>query len=378
MALSAFISVLRVLIILLSAAVFGINQYFLNLWRNNDHLVFHWRLYAQIAIAGIVFLVMLASEIHFRFKNNRRRAHEDFQSQYGKVEELVPKKRSGCQHFWIIARFVWVWIFAAGILAYVVPNVIDRQRIFFEIPVSRDSPEAQAYKTGRKSPEWRPPKDLFSCQSWVWDQPMTYLCKLDEQCMMVALAVSFLCVIEGLATLFNDYLTRDYVHFSHYKAAAPGYPTDFSSNAHTYTAGHVIPLEPIKNEEEEPKQKSIFRTLKQHIRRDEVYDQEQQGYNPHSTYSAEARHVSSPYAFTSDRSLPPLPARPDEDEEEVRSDSAMLQKPAVPVPVPTGHGPNPFLNEDQQRQQQLAYAQAGGSSQTPFHYPADVKRSDGF
>ncbi|KAF9135692.1 hypothetical protein BGW39_001091 [Mortierella sp. 14UC] len=373
MALAGFNTFIRVLVALFAAAVFGVDQYFLYLYRNYDQVVFHWRFYSQVSISGFVFLFVIASECTYRI--SRYNARDDYYNQYGNSGEK--SKRCCGGHFWSIFRFIWAMIFAAGILAWVVPAWMDKERIMFTIPVGRNSVEANAYRTGRKDSEWVNPFNIFDCPIWKDDEPLTYLCKLDQQVMYASAILACLLIIEGFFTVIIDTRRRHIVRYDQqpYIIPATG-PSAYT----TATAGHFVPMENLNKTahvaptEDSPKQKSIFRSLKEHVRREDVHDVESNygssGYNPQSIYVIEARHVS----YDADRSLPPLPARPttattEEEDEEVRSDSAMIPK-AVPAP-----GPNPFLTEDQLRQQQLAFSQASGSSQSP--YTADIKRADG-
>ncbi|KAF9156858.1 hypothetical protein BG015_000036 [Linnemannia schmuckeri] len=391
MALAGFITFIRILVGIAALAVFGVNQYFLYLYRNHNQVVFHWRFYSEISISGALFFVVIISETAYRIaRYNDRSEYLD-----GGWGGEAPKAKRGCgRHFWTIFRFIWAMIFVGGILSWVVPAWMDKQRIMFTIPVGRDTPEADAYRTGRKKQNWLNPRDIFDCPAWINDQPLTYLCKLDEQALYCSALLACLAFIEGLLTLIIESRRRrvNYHHQPYNMGPISG--TDPNPYT-TLTAGHVVPMDKSKEnkavtKKEEQQPKSIFRSLKEHIRRDEDYDVENNygssGYNPNSTYVVEARHVGHEYT---DRSLPPLPARPtteeerhrrEEEEEEVRSDSAMIPKstPVVPVDglVPTGT--NPFLNEDQLQQQQLAYAQAAGSSsQSPYH-ATDVKRADGY
>lgn len=389
MALAGFITFIRVLVGLLAVAVFGVDQYFLYLYRNHDQVVFHWRFYSQISISGALFFFVIISETAYRItRYNDRSDYLD-----GGWGGEAPKAKQGCgKRFWTIFRFILAMVLSAGILAWVVPAWMDKQRIMFTIPVGRNTPEADAYRTGRKSGNWINPYNIFDCPAWKNDEPLTYLCKLDEQALYCSAILACIAFVEGLLTLVIDSRRRrrvDY-HPQHYTMSPA--PSAGPNPYTTVTAGHVVPMDTLNKTkavtEEEPK--SIFRSLKEH-RRDEVYDNESlnnygsSGYNPNSTYVVEARHVGHDYT---DRSLPPLPARPTteeerrrrEDEEEVRSDSAMIPKsvPVVPVDGPVPIGTNPFLNEDQLQQQQLVYSQAtGGSSQSPYH-AADIKRADGY
>ncbi|KAF9902989.1 hypothetical protein EC991_004323 [Linnemannia zychae] len=372
MALAGFITIIRILIALAAAAVFAVDQYFLYLYRNYDQVVFHWHFYSQVSISGAVFLLVIASETAYRI--SRYNARDDYYNQYG--NSGGKPKSCTCGHFWSIFRFIWAMIFAAGILAWVVPVWMDKKRIMFTIPVSRNSVEANAYRTGRRGGDWINPLNIFDCPEWKDGEPLTYLCKFDQQVMYVSAALAFLLVIEGFFTIIIDTRHRHIVRYNQKSYVAP------TTDPNAYTAinpSHAVPMEDLSKTahvaptEESPKQTSIFRTLKEHIHREEDHDVESNygnsGYNPRSNIS-EARHVG----YDVDRSLPPLPAQPttgttEEEEEEIRSDSAIIPK---PVPVP---GPNPFLTGDQILQQQLAFSQASGSSQSP--YPADIKRADG-
>ncbi|KAG0286903.1 hypothetical protein BGZ96_009084 [Linnemannia gamsii] len=394
MALAGFNTFLRVIIGLIAGAIFGIDQYFLYLYRNNDTLVYHWRFYSQIAISGLFFLLVVISEIVYRISRyNDRSNYVDG----GWGGEPLKTKRSCLSQFWTIFRFVCAMILVAGTGGWVIPAWWDKQRLMFNIPVGRNTPEAAAYRTGPKSHDWVNPNNIFDCPSWRDGDLVTNLCKFDQQVLYTSAGVAAFAFFEAILTVIIqsrrrrvNYINQPYVMDSYAPGTGP--------NAYnTLTAGHVVPMDNLNTnkavtKEEEGEPKSIFRSLKEHIRRDEVYDVESNnnygssGYNPNSTYAVEARHVGHEYT---DRSLPPLPARPtneteeercrrEEEEEEVRSDSAMIPKslPMIAGPVPTGT--NPFLNEDQLQQQQLAYAQAaGGSSQSPYH-AADVKRADGY
>ncbi|KAK3845383.1 MAG: hypothetical protein J3R72DRAFT_436613 [Linnemannia gamsii] len=379
MAFAGFITFIRVLVALLAAAVFGVDQYFLYLYRNYDQVVFHWRFYSQVSISGIVFLFVIISEVVYRI--SRYNDRDEYYHQYGNSGK---SKRSCAHHFWSIFRFIWAMIFAAGILAWVVPAWMDNQRIMFTIPVGRNSPEADAYRIGRKGKDWVNPVNIFDCPTWKDGEPLTYLCKLDEQVLYASAALACLLAIEGFFTIIIDSRRRNVVPYDQqpYIVPATG-PQTYT----TATAGHVVPMEtlnttqhvPAPAADESPKQKSIFRSLKEHIRRDEVYDVESNygssGYNPRTTYVTEAHHVG----YDANRSLPALPARPtttnEEEDEEVRSDSAMIPKSVPAPPIGGAPGPNPFLTDDQVRQQQLAYSQGSGSSQSP--YAADIKSADG-
>ncbi|KAG9065544.1 hypothetical protein KI688_001832 [Linnemannia hyalina] len=392
MTLAGFITFTRVLIGLIAVAVFGLDQYFLRIYRNNDQVVFHWRFYSQIGISGVLFLFVSISEVVYRISRyNNRSDYLD-----GGWGGEAPKVKRGCgKRFLIIFRFIWAMVFAAGITAWVVPVWLNNQRIMFSIPVGRNTPEADAYRTNHKNGDWINPNNIFDCPAWKDGEPLTYLCKFDEQALYCSAGLAFFAFVEGVLTLIVESRRRrrrvDYHHQPYTMSPAPGAgPNPYI----TANAGHVVPMDTLNNTkaitEEEPK--SIFRSLKEHIRRDEIYDNENHnnygssGYNPNSTYVVEAHHVGHEYT---DRSLPPLPARPtteeerhrrEEEEEEVRSDSAMIPKvaPVVPVDGPVPTGTNPFLNEDQSQQQQLAYAQAAGrSSQSPYH-AADIKRADGY
>ncbi|KAG0289496.1 hypothetical protein BGZ97_006449 [Linnemannia gamsii] len=391
MGLAGIITVTRVFIALIAGAIFGVDQYFLYLYRNYDEIVFHWRFYSQVTIAGLFFLLVIISECVYRISRyNERSDYLDG----GWGGEPPKTKRSCAKRFWTFFRFLCALILVAGTGTWVVPAWLDKQRILFSIPVGRNTPEAAAYRTGSKDRDWVNPFNIFDCPTWVDGQPLTYLCRLDQQILYCSAGVACIAFVEAFLTLIVE-SRRRHVNYSHqpYVMSPPAPGT--GPNAYTtITAGHVVPMENLNTnkavtKKEEPK--SIFRSLKEHIRRDDAYDVESNnnygssGYNPTSTYAVEAQHVGHGYT---DRSLPPLPVRPTneteeerrryEEEEEVRSDSAMIPKshPVIADPVPTGT--NLFLNEDQLQQQQLAYAQAaGGSSQSPYH-AADVKRADGY
>ncbi|KAF8947309.1 hypothetical protein BGZ47_009606 [Haplosporangium gracile] len=391
MALAGFITFMRILVGIVALAVFGICQYFLYLYRNHDQVVFHWRFYSEISISGVLFFFVIISETAYRIARYNNRS-EYLDGEWGGEAPKVKRGCGGC--FWTIFRFVWAMVFAGGILAWVIPAWMDKQRIMFTIPVGRNTPEADAYRTGHKKEDWINPRDIFDCPAWENDQPLTYLCKLDQQALYCSGILACIAFVEGLLTLIIESRRRrvNYRHQPYNMEPVSGAgPNPYT----TVTAGHVVPMDNLNEnkavtKEEEQQSKSIFRSLKEHIRRDEAYDVENKygssGYNSNSTYVVEAYHVGHEYA---DRSLPPLPARPtteeerhrrEEEEEEVRSDSAMIPKsiPVVPVDGSIPTGPNPFLNEDQLQQQQLSYAQAtGSSSQSPYH-AADVKRVDGY
>ncbi|KAG0068770.1 hypothetical protein BGZ89_004095 [Linnemannia elongata] len=391
MALAGFITFTRVLVGILALAVFGVDQYFLYLYRNYDQVVFHWRFYSEVSISGALFFFVIISEVAYRItRYNDRSDYLDG----GWGGETSKAKQGRGKRLWTIFRFILSMLLTAGILVWVVPAWMDKQRIMFTIPVGRNTPEADAYRTGRKNGDWINPFNILDCPAWKNNEPLTYLCKLDEQALYCSAVLACIAFIEGLLTLVIDSRRRrrvDYHHQPYTMSPAPGTgPNPYT----TVAAGHVVPMDILNNTktvtEEQPK--SIFRSLKEHIRRDEVYENESHNnygsssYNPNSTYVIEARHVGHEYT---DRSLPPLPVRPtteeegrrrEEEEEEARSDSAMIPKSVLVVPVdgtvPTGT--NPFLNEDQLQQQQLAYSQAASGSSEGPHHAADIKRADGY
>ncbi|KAF9920947.1 hypothetical protein FBU30_009074 [Linnemannia zychae] len=345
MALAGLNTFIRVLIVLLAGAIFALDQYFLYLYRKYDQVVFHWRFYSHIIISGVIVLFVIISEFVYRASRHRRHDYYD-----------NSKKRWCGGHFWSIFRFIWAILLAGGILAWAVPVWLDKQRVMFTLPVGRNTPEAQAYLTNDDNDDrWINPYNIFDCPPWKDGEPLTYICKFDEQALYASFGLAALLIIEGFLTISIE-------------TCAHGYRKSYNITPDPYVAtSHVVPMETLNKSqhapepEEVPKQKGIFRSLKDHIRRDEDYDVE-------NNYSS-AHHVGKNH--DANRSLPALPVQPEEEDVEIRSDSAMISS-SILISSP---GPNPFLGEDHMYQQQLAYAQAGESSQNP--YPVDVKRADG-
>ncbi|CAO3564821.1 unnamed protein product [Mortierella alpina] len=320
MGLVGFITFLRYFALLVCAAVFGFDIYFIELYETHNEVAFKWQFFAQTGIISAMILTLVLSEITFRiclYRQRHRKRHysPDFgeHSPYlaepsgtgpgGVALPVEPRRRSRgcCSIFWSIIRFCWMWILSAGILHVTIRSFTRQGRSVFVLPFLRDSTPGIYYSEYRNYD----PRDLFTCPDGTWFNELSYLCRFDNVATVLAAAAGLLVLVEAVATLIFE--NRG--------------PRSSKSSSFRNTLATKHRTEPIHQEE----------LANSHV---VVVGPQPVELQPYGVYQHQfLQHNSSlPAASPSltERSLPPLPPRPvlegDDGAEDIYSAKALPDK----------------------------------------------------
>ncbi|KAF9289387.1 hypothetical protein BGZ74_000728 [Mortierella antarctica] len=219
MALSSWISVIRWIIIFLTAATFGLDMYLLKVFKDNLTVVLHWRYIVQTSIIGTIFWWTLITEIDDSVeRGKRRRAVKEG------IFQLKRKYRqrsyASCLFFWHVIRLLWYWALCAAMLQVAIEAMSRSFRTVFTLPYNRNTPEADALNWDwSKDDDYDGddhypftstlaynPRDLYDCQKYnfTWGQPLTMICNFDQSTLSAACLTVLFAFIESIMTFIHD------------------------------------------------------------------------------------------------------------------------------------------------------------------------------
>lgn len=366
MALHSWISVFRWIIIILTAATFGLDMYLLKVFKDNLTVVLHWRYIVQTAITGVFFWWTLITEIDNSVeRSTRRRAVKD--GTFEQTRKYRQRSYISCVFVWHVFRLLFYWTFCAGMLQVAIQAMAHSFRTVFALPYDRNTPEARSLnwdwsRDNDYDDDHYPftsslvynPRDLYNCNKYnfTWGQPLTMICNFDQTTLSAACLIALFAFIESILTFIHDI-----------KLMRRGHRTDeHELEVGTYykgVEGHNFqsqpePLDPVVQAAHNPLANPIVPPLKQHPAYETVV------MNEHLT-----------------RPLPALPPRPSDSIEDLE----------VSTPAYSTHGSDAAFKEGYAFDKKVSNETVGmndndgglGSSTNPFagqssEWPKDIKK----
>ncbi|KAF9584786.1 hypothetical protein BGW38_005193 [Lunasporangiospora selenospora] len=176
--------ILQAMMFILTATVFGSDIYYIATYHTTDRLVFNFSFFIQGASAGLLFFFYVFFGIIFLC---RYRRHSE--------KVVSPLSLLGS-----VIRTLWVLILAGGALYSSAKALADGDRILFNLPFPRNSPQGRSL--GKEYASFNP-RNRFQCPSSSELEPVFY-CSLDRTMVLLCLLMGLVAILETIAMFFYN------------------------------------------------------------------------------------------------------------------------------------------------------------------------------
>lgn len=198
MFLAKLVIAFRALSAFLALVTFGIDAYFIKLYRDYQNLVFSWRFYVQTGVTGILTFYFIASLISFCVHRRQLKRMTYF------------KPRSSFHSMISLFEMLVVIGLSGGLLYVTVPALTGRNRTAFLVPFNRDSPQDDSINGDYRKYD---PMNLYQCPennnnsrdlTIPFDSELSYLCSFDRSVMSAACGVGGIAIIAAILGLIYN------------------------------------------------------------------------------------------------------------------------------------------------------------------------------